>query len=153
MSIILFSPRSGYMTWLCLCVSNVGRIHSLLLITIKRYPWGFSMDFAFASTKTRVRVLSFMYPSFSFWLIEWGCFWARTEVHILHQRWTSSPYFRIGAKVPCLRRDSSTEGEATWRTKSSPWANYSAISSSELMISFIVFQTSTPLVILGWDFF
>jgi hypothetical protein len=38
MSTTLFIPSSRYTTWLCLCVSKVGRIHSLLLVIIKLYP-------------------------------------------------------------------------------------------------------------------
>jgi hypothetical protein len=38
MSSALFIPSSGYTTWLCLCVSNIGWIHSLLLVIVKLYP-------------------------------------------------------------------------------------------------------------------
>jgi hypothetical protein len=55
------------------CVSNLKRIHSLLLVIIKLHPW----EFAFASATTWVQVLSLMCPSFSFWPIEWGSFWVR----------------------------------------------------------------------------
>jgi hypothetical protein len=37
-SITIFIPSSGYTTWLCFCVSNVGWRHSLLLITSSDIP-------------------------------------------------------------------------------------------------------------------
>jgi hypothetical protein len=119
MSITLFIPCFVYMTWLCLCVSNFDWIHSLLLVIIKLHPW----DFIIASIISQMLIMSSMYPSFSFWPIQWGCFCACTQAH-LHPE-VSTP---MGDHV--YFRDSFTKGKATWLTKSSLRPNYSVVSFS-----------------------
>jgi hypothetical protein len=44
MSVTLFIPSSDYTTWLCLCVSNVGWIHSLLLVYHQAIPLSHPLD-------------------------------------------------------------------------------------------------------------
>jgi hypothetical protein len=44
MGITLFIPTSGYTTWLCLCVSNIGQIHSFLLVYHQAIPLSHPLD-------------------------------------------------------------------------------------------------------------
>jgi hypothetical protein len=44
MSTTLFIPSSGYTTLLCLCVSTIGRIHSLLLVYHQAIPLSHPLD-------------------------------------------------------------------------------------------------------------
>jgi hypothetical protein len=108
MSIALFIPSSSYTTSLCLCVSNAGRIHSLLLVIVKLYPWGFARDFAI------------IFP-----------FGQSSEVITEHAleliSYTNGGHHPFTLELEqgyhVYVRDSSTEGETTWLAKSFLHAN------------------------------